>query len=28
MEKYDGYSLINFYIPVGFFGDCYDRYLI
>ena len=28
MEKYDGYNLLNFYIPIGFVGDCYDRYKI
>jgi len=25
---YDAYNLIDFKIPVGFFGDCYDRYLL
>jgi len=25
---YDLYNLLNFKIPVGSFGDCYDRYLI
>lgn len=28
IEKYDGYNLFDFYIPVGFVGDCYDRYKI
>jgi len=28
IEKYDGYNLINFFIPVGSIGDCYDRYLV
>jgi NADH dehydrogenase (ubiquinone) Fe-S protein 2 len=27
-QPYEIYNLINFYIPVGKFGDCYDRYLI
>jgi NADH dehydrogenase (ubiquinone) Fe-S protein 2 len=27
-EKYDGYGLYNFFIPVGSAGDCFDRYLI
>ena len=26
--SYEIYDSINFNIPVGFFGDCYDRYLI
>lgn len=26
--KYDGYREINFSIPIGTNGDCYDRYLI
>src|SRR5690606_38624780 len=25
---YDAYSLINFAIPIGTSGDCYDRYLL
>lgn len=28
IEKYDGYGLYNFFIPVGSFGDCFDRYII
>jgi len=28
IENYDCYNLLNFSVPVGFFGDCYDRYLI
>lgn len=28
VESYDSYDLFNFVIPVGSFGDCYDRYLI
>jgi len=25
---YEVYNLVNFDIPVGFYGDCYDRYLL
>jgi len=28
MSGYEVYSLLNFEIPVGFYGDCYDRYLL
>jgi NADH dehydrogenase (ubiquinone) Fe-S protein 2 len=28
IEKYDGYNLFNFHIPIGFIGDCFDRYKI
>lgn len=28
MKPYDAYNLVNFAIPVGRSGDCYDRYLI
>lgn len=28
VQPYDCYNFFNFYIPVGTFGDCYDRYLI
>jgi len=28
IENYDNYNLFNFNIPVGSYGDCYDRYLI
>jgi len=28
MSSYDAYGLMNFAIPVGRYGDCYDRYLI
>jgi NADH dehydrogenase I D subunit len=28
MEPYEEYSDINFYVPVGQYGDSYDRYLI
>ena len=27
-HKYSGYGLFNFSVPVGIFGDCFDRYLI
>ena len=28
IEKYDGYGLYKFYVPVGSYGDCFDRYVI
>lgn len=28
IETYDCYSFLKFSIPIGNFGDCYDRYLI
>jgi NADH dehydrogenase (ubiquinone) Fe-S protein 2 len=28
VEGYDNYNLFNFYVPVGIYGDCYDRYLV
>jgi len=28
MSGYEVYSLLDFEIPVGFYGDCYDRYLL
>jgi len=28
LEAYDGYNFFKFYVPVGKFGDCYDRYMI
>jgi len=28
MDSYDCYTSISFNVPVGTFGDCYDRYLI
>ena len=28
VQPYEIYSELNFLIPTGFFGDCYDRYLI
>jgi NADH-quinone oxidoreductase subunit D len=28
IEKYDGYYLTKFFIPVGQLGDCFDRYKV
>ena len=28
VEPYDAYNYFKFYIPIGIYGDCYDRYLI
>jgi len=28
VEPYDAYNFFNFYIPIGIYGDCFDRYLI
>lgn len=28
IEGYDGYNYLNFLIPVGYKGDCYDRYML
>lgn len=28
MSPYDAYSLVSFAVPVGRYGDCFDRYLI
>jgi len=28
MESYDSYNLLNFSVPLGEYGDCYDRFLI
>jgi NADH dehydrogenase (ubiquinone) Fe-S protein 2 len=28
IEKYDGYGLYNFFIPIGSAGDCFDRYVV
>lgn len=28
IEGYDDYNLFNFAVPVGHYGDCFDRYLI
>jgi NADH dehydrogenase I D subunit len=28
VENYEIYNLLNFFIPVGFNGDCYDRFLV
>jgi len=27
-HPYEIYDLLDFYIPIGIYGDCYDRYLI
>jgi len=27
-ESYDNYNLFNFNIPIGHFGDCFDRFLL
>src|SRR5580692_8370664 len=27
-EAYDGYNFFKFHVPIGIFGDSYDRYLI
>ena len=27
-EGYDCYDILDFMVPVGIYGDCYDRYLI
>jgi NADH dehydrogenase (ubiquinone) Fe-S protein 2 len=27
-QPYDAYNFFKFYVPVGLYGDCYDRYLI
>jgi len=27
-QPYDSYNFFKFYVPVGLYGDCYDRYLI
>jgi len=27
-EPYDSYNLFKFYVPIGLYGDCYDRYMI
>lgn len=27
-ESYDGYNLFDFSIPIGLFGDCFDRFLV
>lgn len=28
VDGYDNYNLFDFAIPVGHYGDCFDRYLI
>ena len=28
IENYDDYNFFNFSVPVGSYGDCYDRYFI
>lgn len=28
IEKYDGYGLYNFFVPIGSSGDCFDRYVV
>jgi NADH dehydrogenase I D subunit len=28
LDTYDCYNLFNFYVPVGIYGDCYDRYMV
>lgn len=28
IEAYDNYNLYDFSIPIGFFGDCFDRFLV
>jgi len=28
MQPYDLYNLYKFYVPIGIYGDCYDRFLI
>jgi len=28
MDSYDNYNLFKFYIPVGEYGDCFDRYIV
>jgi NADH dehydrogenase (ubiquinone) Fe-S protein 2 len=27
-QPYDAYNKIDFQVPLGFRGDCYDRYII
>jgi NADH dehydrogenase (ubiquinone) Fe-S protein 2 len=27
-DSYDGYEFLNFFIPIGLSGDCYDRFLV
>lgn len=28
IQPYEIYNLLNFKIPVGYYGDCYDRYIL
>ena len=28
VDPYDSYNLFKFFIPIGIYGDCYDRYMI
>jgi len=28
IDSYDNYDLFNFYVPIGKYGDCYDRYIV
>lgn len=28
LDSYDNYKNLNFYIPLGMYGDCYDRYIV
>jgi NADH dehydrogenase (ubiquinone) Fe-S protein 2 len=28
IDGYDGYNLFDFFVPVGSYGDCYDRYMV
>jgi NADH:ubiquinone oxidoreductase subunit D len=28
VENYDNYDLYEFSVPIGSFGDCYDRFII
>ena len=27
-DNYDDYNLMNFFIPIGKYGDCFDRYMV
>lgn len=28
VDSYDNYNLFNFFVPIGIYGDCYDRYVV
>jgi len=28
IENYDNYNFLNFSIPLGEYGDCFDRFLV